>query len=634
MLRRPTPVLVSLCSLALLGADDPSAPVKKVDHLVERAEWDKAMEVCDAWDKEHAGVRDIELRRSCARGELGRTRATVDAGAAAFLLVYKHWVGTPAGDEARAEYLSRSLKAAWDDRAALEKLVADQGNVQGMRPVADRIDALAFAEAKAVGTSAAIGAFLEKHPDSDEEDEATELQQQLAYSEAEAAASVSGWDRLLASFPDHPRRAEAEANLKNVAWRDASSSGGEALLAFARRWPTDARATDARRLALPGLLTVEARVQGNPGPGWPLQPENATSAWVSARVDGTRILSADADTFQVKWRSLDKAPDLQVVSNDGTGWVPLNAKFRETLVGLGLAEDEALSVVTVHRHTPDPATIDQVFPAGLCQPDATTRFAVRVWTDDGEAIFPFAVDAACRRAPIPHTRWPTWPAEVPGDLLDGRCALLRQRNGEIFRACGGFESVWPVDGAPFFVRIGEGGPGRPVPPDLALPALGVSADMAARPAAPLPAAVRAALQTSGVAPDCAAPGLPAGARSLVADDRYLDPEGGVKVVADLEGGPALQADVDLTGDGVVDRVLAVGAGPEARLYLLARAPTGDARAWPILGAAGFQLASATALSYKDGRYVAMAGVVDGACAVRVLRWGSAGPTVAWGDALR
>lgn len=631
----PAPLVVILCALPLLGADDPAAPVKRVDNLVARAEWDKAMELCDAWDREHAGVRDLPLRRSCAQAELGRARATTDAvSAAPFLAVYKRWVGTPGGDEARGEYLSRALRAAWNDRTALEKLVSEQGNVPGIAAVEDRIHAMAFAEAKAVGTAAAIGAFRATYPDSDEEDEAVELQQTLAYVEAEAVGSVNAWDGLLAAWPDHPRRAEAQVHLKDAAWRDASVSGGDALLAFARRWPTDPRAADARRLALPGLLTVEARVQGNAGPGWSLLPENATTAWVTTRTDGTPLLSADADTFVVRWRSLDAPPDLQLVTNDGTGWAPLNARFRETLIGLGLSPEEAMSLVTVRRHTPDATTIDQVYPAGLCQPDAATRFAVRVWTEDGEVYFPFVVEGACRRAPIPHTRLPAWPVEAPGDLLDGRCALLRQRSGEMFRACEGFESVWPVDGGPFFLRIGEGGPGRPLPPDVQLPALAVAPEFPVQMAPPLVASVRAALQTSGAPPDCAAPGLPAGTRALVAEERYLDPEGAVGVVTDLEGGPALQADVDLTGDGVVDRVLAVGQGPAARLYVIARASTGDARAWPVLGAIGFQLTAASAMVWKEGRYVAMAGVVEGACAVRVLRWSPVGPTVGWADPAR
>lgn len=613
--RLPRP-LAPLSALALLGAEG-VPPVERVDRLTEKDQWDKAIEVCAEWSREYSGVRDVDLRQACARAELARVRAT-DAAAADWLLVYTRWIGTTAGEEARGVYLGLAVKQAWDDRAALEALVAEHDGARGIGAVEDRLHEVAFAEARAAGTAAAVRAFRERYPDSDLEEDALALEEERAWIEAERAGGVAAWAGLLATYPGHPRRTEGEARLRDATWTAALLAGGESLVAFARRWPTDPRAAEAWTRALPGLLTVEARVEGHAGTRWALSPEGGE----------VPVLPAEAGRFEVAWRALDEAPEIELVrATAAGGWAPLAQGFRDALVALGHAPEDAAWAVTVRASSPSATQRVESLPGGLCQPD-DAPFAVRVTSPAGELRYPFRVASPCRAGPTPWVSAQPWPSELP-PALEGRCGPSAARAGEVYRACGAVEVVWPIDGGEVFLRVGATSGGIVLPDDGGLPALTASPPPVVPPTPPLSAAMRSLARSDGTPPSCTIPSLPSEASPLPANGRFLDPEGAVGHLAALWGRMSWEADADLTGDGVVERLVAF-ADPRAPVVLLARTPAGDVRAWPLRGTEGFQPLYAEGLRVRDGTAGLLVGAEGAGCGARLVRWANGSPVVGGG----
>ncbi len=262
-----------------------AAPDLRIEKLVKQGKLEKALDECTALIAEHPF--DTALFEVCADLHLDR----VDDNADSLDSFVGQWGGTQAAHTAAERAARHRLDQAWDDPAAIQRVVEDYPDALVGEVARDRLWALAFEQAQ--GNPEALLAFIVDHPGAPQVVAAQDLRFQLIWNKAETTGTAAAWAELLLNHPQHPRRAEADQHRVDALFVETLEP--RARLSLARAHPDHPSAASTLALVLPELvvLDVNDEVQRSSLAAVPIElPDGGV---VSLRLGGEPVSTACPD---------------------------------------------------------------------------------------------------------------------------------------------------------------------------------------------------------------------------------------------------------------------------------------------------------------------------------------------------
>lgn len=249
--RRTLPASASLAACILLALPaEATSPVDKIDRLVERANPDKARELCS--EALPTAPDDAALRERCAQLALDVTSDTLPE----LIAFVEQWRGTPAAGLAWERAAAHAFAAAGDDVEALLAVSERFADTRSREPAMLKAADLAWQAARQVGTPEAFDQYARVYPWAPAVPEAVRLRDELSWKTAEATRTAAAWRALLDRWPAHPRLSEADSRWN--AARLAEERDPQRLLELARSLAAHPDAPAAATRALDPLTRVTA----------------------------------------------------------------------------------------------------------------------------------------------------------------------------------------------------------------------------------------------------------------------------------------------------------------------------------------------------------------------------------------